>query len=196
VGDAVLPTPLAPPDFACVVAADQNRGIGRDNRLPWPRLRADLAHLKQVTSTTRAPGARNAVIMGRRTWESVPPRFRPLPDRLNLVVSRGDLALPANALPARSLDQALQRATEAGVELVFVLGGGQLFAEAIADPRCRLLYHTRINGVFLCDTFFPAFEDRFILAEALPPHHQAGVSYQIERWRGREGDERQGTTFC
>jgi dihydrofolate reductase len=192
----VLSEELIPPHFACVVAADQNHGIGRDNRLPWPRLRADLAHLKTITTTTRRPGARNAVIMGRHTWESVPPRFRPLPQRLNLIVSHADLSLPGDARQVESLDQALASATLAEVELVFVLGGGQLFAQAVRDPRCRIIYYTRIGGVFNCDTFFPPFEEEFALVEAEPPHHEAGVSYQIERWRARSADERVGTVYC
>jgi dihydrofolate reductase len=192
----VLPEALGPPQFACVVAADQNRGIGRDNRLPWPRLRGDLAHLKEVTTTTRKPGARNAVIMGRRTWESIPPHFRPLAGRLNLIVTGGAPALAGDARAAQSLDQALDEATAAGVELTFVLGGGQLFARAVTDPRCRLIYYTRIGGVFSCDTFFPPFEETFILETALPPHTEAGVTYQIERWRARASDERAGTRYC
>jgi dihydrofolate reductase len=192
----VLPEALHPPQFACVVAADQNRGIGRDNRLPWPRLRGDLAHLKQVTTTAHGAGARNAVIMGRRTWESIPPRFRPLPDRLNLVVSRTTPVLAGDAQLAGSLDQALAQATEARAELIFVLGGGQLFAQAVTDPRCQLIYYTRISGVFSCDTFFPTFEERFVLEEALPPHTEAETSYQIERWRARTPDELPSASRC
>jgi dihydrofolate reductase len=192
----VLPEALLPPQFACVVAADQNRGIGRDNHLPWPRLRGDLAHLKQVTTTTRAAGARNAVIMGRHTWESIPPHFRPLPGRLNLVVSRTAPVLPGDAQVASSLDQALEQAMEARVELIFVLGGGQLFAEAVTDPRCALIYYTRIGGVFSSDTFFPAFEEKFLLEEAQPSHHEADTTYQIERWRARTPDELPGASRC
>jgi dihydrofolate reductase len=195
----VLPEALIPPLFACVVAADQNRGIGRDNRLPWPRLRGDLAHLRQVTTTTLREGTRNAVnavVMGRRTWESIPPRFRPLPGRLNLVVSRTAPVLAGDAQLAASLDLALQQATAAGAELIFVLGGGQLFAQAVTDPRCGLIYYTRISGVFSCDTFFPAFEDKFVLEEALPPHTEADTTYQIERWRARTPDELPGASRC
>jgi dihydrofolate reductase len=192
----VLPDALVPPHFACVVAADQNRGIGRENHLPWPRLRGDLTHLKAITTNTRAPGARNAVIMGRRTWESIPPRFRPLPQRLNLVVSRTAADLPGDARLARSLDEALDQASGAEIEQIYVLGGGQLFAEAVCDPRCRAIYYTRIGGVFQCDTFFPPFEERFLLVETEPPHHEAGVSYQIERWHARSPDERAGAFYC
>jgi dihydrofolate reductase len=176
---------VAPPGFCCVVAADQARGIGHAGRLPWPRLRADLAHLKAITSTTRTPGARNAVLMGRLTWQTIPTHKQPLPGRLNVVISRAPLALPAGVLAATSLDAGLLAATAAGAEQLYVLGGGQIFAAAIADTRCRYIYYTRIEARFDADAFFPPFEDAYVLEEALPPHHENGVSYRIERWARR-----------
>jgi len=73
--------------FAVVVAATQKGGIGRAGSLPW-RLPADLAYFKRVTSTTVELGKQNAVIMGRKTWDSIPPKFRPLVGRINVVLSR------------------------------------------------------------------------------------------------------------
>jgi dihydrofolate reductase len=74
--------------FSVVVGiCKQNRGIGIDGKMPW-RLRADMAYFKQVTRSTHDPLKRNAVIMGRKTWESIPSKFRPLDDRLNVVISR------------------------------------------------------------------------------------------------------------
>lgn len=170
--------------FDCVVAADRAGGIGRDNDLPWPKLRGDLRFLRETT-TQASPGRRNAVIMGRRTWDSVPARFRPLPGRLNVVMSRGALALGDEALVAGSLDDALARAGgEDDIERVFVLGGAEVFRAAFADPRCRDVYLTRIDAVYACDTFLPAMDD-FELVETIAAHHDGGVDYRIERWRRR-----------
>ena len=73
--------------FQIVVAATKDEmGIGLDGALPW-RLPKDMAYFKAVTSRVDEPGARNAVIMGRKTWESIPAKFRPLPGRLNVVLS-------------------------------------------------------------------------------------------------------------
>ena len=175
---------VTPPEFACVVAADEERGIGKDDDLPWPRLPGDLAHFKNLTSQTRAPGRRNAVIMGRRTWDSVPPRFRPLPNRLNVVVSRGEPDLPPEVVLARGLDSAVDAAMAASVETIFVIGGGVVFSDAIRDPRCQTVYYTRIDAAFDCDVFFPVFEDGFVL-ETTEPRREAGITYAIERWRRR-----------
>lgn len=78
--------------FALIVAATEEYGIGVQGTLPW-RIPKDMAFFKHVTThipteSSPDPDARNAVIMGRVTWESIPPKFRPLPDRLNIIVSR------------------------------------------------------------------------------------------------------------
>jgi dihydrofolate reductase len=184
VGPGIKGAEVAPPGFSCVVAADEVRGIGLHGRLPWPRLRADLAHLKRLTSETRAAGARNAVVMGRRTWDTIPAHNQPLPGRLNVVISRAALALPAGAVAAPSLDAGLA-AVSAAVEQIYVIGGGQIFTAAVADPRCRYIYYTRVMARFESDAFFPPFEAAFRREAALPPHHESGVRYQIERWGRR-----------
>ena len=175
-------TASPPPAFAIVVAADLHRGIGKDNALPWPRLPADVAHFKAITTATRDPARRNAVIMGRRTWDSLPRRYRPLDGRLNVIVSRGAPALPDGVLRAASLDAALAAATAAGVESIFVVGGAQIFAAAVADPRCRAIYYTAIDGAYPADTHFPPFEDAFRLDAEDPPPGDADVGYRIQRW--------------
>ena len=73
--------------FQVVVAATKTWGIGAGGALPW-RLPGDLRHFRELTARTADPGKLNAVVMGRRTWDSLPPKFRPLPGRVNVVLSR------------------------------------------------------------------------------------------------------------
>jgi dihydrofolate reductase/thymidylate synthase len=75
------------PSFSIVVAMDSQQGIGKNNNLPWS-LSADLTHFKSLTTTVTHLQKRNAVIMGRKTWNSLPTAFRPLPNRLNIVITR------------------------------------------------------------------------------------------------------------
>jgi dihydrofolate reductase/thymidylate synthase len=182
--DAVV---IEPPRYACVVAADEERGIGKGNDLPWPRLPADGAYLRRITTTTRDPARKNAVIMGRRTWDSLPAKFRPLPGRINIVVSRTIGAVePPDVAVAASLDRAIELATtDAGAESIFVLGGGQLYAVAVDDPRCEVIYYTHVAARFDSDTHFPAFTDRFVLDAEDPPRSDNGISYWFQRWRRR-----------
>jgi dihydrofolate reductase/thymidylate synthase len=148
-------------NFDIVVAADAKLGIGKNGTLPW-KLPGDMAYFKRVTSETSAPDMRNAVIMGRKTWESIPPKFRPLPNRLNIVLSRGNVDLPDHVLLAHNLEQALQlAANDATVENVFVIGGGEIFAAALNHAACRRLYLTDIHSDFACDVFLPRYDETF-----------------------------------
>ena len=168
--------------FDVVVAADLDWGIGKAGGLPWPKLRGDLAHFRRITSSTAREGARNAIVMGRKTWESKEVNAQPLPKRLNVVVSRGTLLLPDGVVAARSLDEAL---AVKDVETIFVVGGAGLFQDALVDARLRYVYLTRVNGRFACDVAMPDLDARGYYrvatwdGEAIGEDN--GVSYRIER---------------
>lgn len=126
-----------------IYARAANGVIGRDGGLPW-HLPEDLAHFKRVT--LGAP-----VIMGRRTWDSLPPKFRPLPGRRNIVVTRQpDLPAPG-AEVAVSLEQALAWCKDA--DRAWVIGGAQLYALAL--PQADVAQVTEIEQAFDGDAFAP-----------------------------------------
>ena len=164
--------------FDVVVAADLDWGIGKASGLPWPKLKGDLAHFKRITCT----GATNAVIMGRKTWQSTEVAGRPLPRRLNVIVTRGELAVPEGAVVARSLDAALTAAN--ACEATFVVGGAELFREAFAHRELRYVYLTRVAGRFGCDTHIPdldALGFRRAEWEGEGALEDSGIHYRIER---------------
>nr|XP_009388833.2 PREDICTED: putative bifunctional dihydrofolate reductase-thymidylate synthase isoform X1 [Musa acuminata subsp. malaccensis] len=147
--------------YQVVVAATRDMGIGKDGNLPW-KLPSDLKFFKEVTMTTSDPSKRNAVIMGRKTWESIPPRNRPLPGRLNVVLTRSgsfDIATAENILMCGSLNSALELLAATpyclSIERVFVIGGGQVLREALNAPGCEAIHLTDIETSFQCDTFIP-----------------------------------------
>ena len=141
-------------NFTIISALDLNRGIGYENRLPW-HLSADLKHFKETTLG-------GTVIMGRKTWDSIPEKFRPFKERLNIVISRGEVNLPDGVLLAHSLDEALELAqVHAPDRKAFVIGGASLYAEAIQHKGCDELILTHVEGEYLVDTYFPEYEDRF-----------------------------------
>jgi dihydrofolate reductase len=110
------------PEIVVIAAVARNRVIGKDNRLLW-NIPEDMAHFKSLTSG-------HTVIMGRKTWESLPPRFRPLPGRRNIVISRqADYAAPGAEI-ANSLENALKLASTAAA--VFIIGGEQIYRQAMA----------------------------------------------------------------
>jgi dihydrofolate reductase len=170
--------------FDIVVAADLDWGIGKDNALPWPRLKADLAHFRKTTS--EAPdGKRNAIVMGRKTWASAEVAGKPLPRRWNVVVSRAGTPAVDGVLIAPSLDAALiATAAAEDIATTYVVGGAQLIVLALADARLRWVYLTRVAGRFGCDTHLPDLDAAGFRADAAWPaadHEDNGVRFRIER---------------
>lgn len=158
----------APPDprrtYQVVVAATENMGIGKDGKLPW-RLPSDLSFFKNITTTTSDHGKRNAVLMGRKTWESIPAEHRPLPGRLNVVLTRSgsfDIATVENVIICGSITSALELLAASpyclSIEKVFVIGGGEILREALNAPECDAIHITEIETNVECDTFMPAID--------------------------------------
>ncbi len=101
--------------------------------------------------------------MGRRTWESIPDKFRPLPHRLNVVLSRDPTFRAAQeSLVAPTLDVALRTLDRNRVANTFIIGGGQVYAEAIVRPECLHIYLTAISAEFDCDVYFPNSSSDFV----------------------------------
>ena len=132
--------------------------------MPW-HLPEDLAHFKRTTLS-------HPVIMGRKTWDSIPPRFRPLPGRTNIVVTRQADWQQNGAQRVPSLREALQQCENA--EKVWVIGGAQIYAQAL--PLADELVVTEINADFDGDAFAPAIgpewheiaRERIVAANGLP----------------------------
>jgi dihydrofolate reductase len=140
-----LPTPH--PSLALIAAVDRRGAIGRGGELLWHE-REDQAHFRRVTMGC-------PVIMGRKTWDSLPGRFRPLPGRRNLVVTRQPHWQAAGAERAGSLDDALAAVTDA--PRAFIIGGGELYALAL--PKADELVLTEVDAEFEgADAHFPAFD--------------------------------------
>jgi dihydrofolate reductase len=173
--------------FDIVLAADLDWGIGKANALPWPKLRGDLQHFKRVTSTA-TEGRRNAIVMGRKTWESKEVAGKPLINRLNVVVSRGALVVPAGVVVARSVDDAL---TTGGVETIFVVGGAGLIREVIERTDLRYVYLTRIEQQFDCDVRIPDLDERGFVRDPWDGERvteEYDVRYRIERLKRGQTD--------
>ena len=150
------------PTVALIAALDRHHAIGRGGGLLWHESE-DQKHFRRVTMGC-------PVIMGRRTWESVPERFRPLPGRRNIVVTRNATWQDSGAERAASFDDALRLTGEA--EKVFVIGGGELYAAAL--PAADELVLTEIDSAFAdADTFFPAY-DRTHFVETAREERTAG----------------------
>ncbi|KAH8353855.1 hypothetical protein KR084_008934 [Drosophila pseudotakahashii] len=149
--------------FNLIVAVCENFGIGIKGDLPW-HIKSELKYFSRTTKRTSDPAKHNAVVMGRKTYFGVPESKRPLPDRLNIVLSTTlqQEELPKGVLLCPSLEAAM-KVLEAKneVENIWIVGGSGVYEEAMASPRCHRLYITKIQQTFECDTFFPAIPDSF-----------------------------------
>lgn len=134
------------PIISFVVAMDRNRLIGAQGDLPW-RLPDDMKHFRKVTMG-------KPVLMGRVTYESIPERFRPLPGRTNIILTRQETYEAEGCIIVHSMDEALEAAD--GKPELMVIGGAQIFAQLL--PQADRLYLTQIHGEFTGDVYFPALD--------------------------------------
>ncbi|KAI9773619.1 MAG: dihydrofolate reductase [Geoglossum simile] len=165
------------PTITIIVAATRSMGIGLRGSLPWQGLKNEMAYFARVTSASTSPGETNAVIMGRKTWQSIPQKFRPLKNRVNVVISHNAGAADLESHDGSFEGPHVAGSLEAAVELlrghfkgptaegsggqkprigkVFVIGGAEVYKSALSLPETRRIMLTRIRSDFDCDTFFP-----------------------------------------
>jgi dihydrofolate reductase len=162
--------------ISLLVAMDERRGIGLDNRLPW-HLSSDLRMFKSLTIGRH-------LIMGRKTFESI---GKALPGRRTVVLSRDPDYRPEGTQTAASLEEALALARDQGEQEAFVVGGSEVFT--LAMPYADRLYLTRVHAVTPADVFFPEFdqdewvETRTFFQPADDKNEYAFTFQQLERKR-------------
>jgi dihydrofolate reductase len=162
------------PLIALLAAVARGGVIGRDGTIPW-RIPEDLAYFRELTTG-------HAVVMGRRTWDSLPDRFRPLPGRRNVVVTRNPAWRAGGADTAGSLEEAL--ALLAQEERVFVIGGAVVYAAAL--PLADELLLTEIELDVAGDAFFPPYDPSLFARAERSPHTSAdGTPFAFVRYARR-----------
>lgn len=147
-----MPAPIPQKNWIAIAAMGENRAIGINGKIPW--------HLPEDFRFFKATTLGHVLLMGRKTWDSI---GRPLPGRQTLVISRSVATLPgATVFP--SIQAVLENFDPQG-RTVFVSGGQEIYTQAL--PHCSQLLATHVRGTFEGDTFFPAFESDFPLAEEI-----------------------------
>lgn len=155
-----------------IYARAANGVIGLNNTMPW-HLPEDLAHFKQLTSG-------NPVVMGRKTWDSLPARFRPLPGRTNIVVTRNADWHVDGVLRAASLEEALQHAAPHG-DTIWVMGGAQIYAQAL--PLADVVEVTIIHQDFEGDAYAPPLGPEWIEATRQDRVSAQGLAYSFVQYQ-------------
>lgn len=134
------------PKISAIAAIDEKRGLGKNNELLF-KISEDLKRFKELTLG-------HPIIMGRKTYDSI---GRPLPNRINIVITRDEKFFVHHVVTAHSLDEALETAKDREVNEIFVIGGGQIFANAM--PKIDRLYLSVVKGNYNADVFFPDYSD-------------------------------------
>lgn len=160
-----------------LIWAEAHRGIiGADGTMPW-HLPEDLAHFRDLTGGS-------AVLMGRRTWESLPDRFRPLPGRTNIVVTRQPAWSAEGAITVHSVDEALTASADDASATTWVIGGAQLYGAAIG--QADRLEVTEIDAAIDGDTVAPAIGAEWTAVSVDPENgwhtSSSGLAYRFVRY--------------
>lgn len=158
---------------ALIVAMDEERGIGRNNDLMW-NLPDDMKFFKSTT-------AGHIVVMGRKNYESIPEKYRPLPNRENVVLSRNDHFQAEDCLVFHRLEDCFSHYSEETERTVFIIGGGEIYRLALDSGKVKEMYITRVHDRFQADTFFPEFNLQEWKEEMIQTHpqddrHQSGFT--------------------
>jgi len=160
---------------ALIVAAAENHVIGKDNDLIW-HLPKDMKFFKDTTKG-------HFVIMGRKNFESIPHKYRPLPNRTNVVVTRQKDYLAKGCLVVNSLAEALQEAEKAKDLEPFIIGGGEIYRLALEQQLIDRVYLTRIHKNYQGDTFFPELNKEWKLLKSdkhlADEKHECDYSFEI-----------------
>jgi dihydrofolate reductase len=166
-----------------IVAYCKNRGIGINNRLPW-YLHQDLKRFKLLTT-----GDDNSIIMGRKTWESLP--VKPLPKRKNIIVSRTmkDTILE-NTVVKRSLTDALNYSNQLNIKNTWIIGGSSIYREALCENLVDNIYATEIDASLYCDVYFPDIPENFVNITNSKWYTQNFLDYQYVHYRNENTVEK------
>ncbi|CZT24326.1 related to DFR1-dihydrofolate reductase [Ramularia collo-cygni] len=205
---------LAQVPLTLIAAATAKNGIGKSGGLPWPMLKKDMAYFARVTKRVppftksasndeseedlkKQASRRNVVIMGRKTWDSIPQKFRPLKDRTHIVISSQDRSKldplpPDDVVVAADISsglQSLQDLIQAGkappVGRAFVIGGSSIYKAALELRQTNSILLTRISKEYDCDTFFP----ESLGGDSSPSAWQRASHTALKEFVGEDVDE-------
>lgn len=164
-----------------IVAVDKQWGIGKDNDLMW-HLPADMRFFKETTSG-------HIVVLGRKNYESIPERFRPLPNRENAILTRNSNYQAPGCLMFHSLESCLDHYKNETERFVFIIGGGEIYSQAINLNVVDEMYITFVDETYNADTFFPQFSENDWTKELFQiqePDERHTVGFKIYKFQNKK----------
>ena len=163
-----------------IVALCRKRGIGFQNRIPWT-FKQDLQYFRDMT----IGNGNNAVIMGRKTWWSLPDSYMPLPKRTNIILSSRaamQKEKQENTHVFPNIEDAKQFCHDKKFDQTWIIGGQSIYRQCLHDPDVQHLYITNIDRNYICDTWFPQYEGEFKL-QSMATTQEKGTVLQFQTWQ-------------
>lgn len=171
--------------FDIILAVDEKNWLGKANNLAW-HISSDLKYFKEITTKTQDLGKVNAVIMWKNTWNSIPQKYRPLPDRINCILSK-DLSknnIGSNiddfVLYFNSFEHCLSELeSKENVENIFVIWWASLYNSVINSEFLEKIYITKVKWDFGCDKFFSWIPEDFVVESYTEWQEENGVEFSF-----------------
>ena len=171
--------------FSIILAVDDKNWLWKNNDLAW-KISADLKYFKNITSSTTDLAKMNAIVMWRKTRESIPSKYRPLPQRLNCILTRGikndDIGSPIDdfVLYFNSLERCLSELeSKENIESIFIIGWANLYNQVLDNPMLDKIYLTKVKWDYDCDVFFDGIPDNFIVESYTDGEIENGIEYSF-----------------
>lgn len=172
-----------------ILAVDEKNGIWKNWTIPW-HIKEDLEYFKKITTQNDDLAKLNALIMWRRTWDSIPSRFRPLSDRINCILTKTihtndtDSKIDDFVLYFNSLEKCMQElSTKDNLDEIFIIWWASLYNELVNDKSVHKIYITKIKWDFACDTFFDWIPENFELESTSEDKKEWDYSFKFEVYK-------------
>lgn len=161
--------------YSAILAMDENNGIGKDNKLPW-RLKKDMAHFKETTTG-------GIVLMGRKTYESIPEKFRPLPNRINIVLTRNKDYKQDGVIVINDIEEIQKLQEDKTIpqdQMIYVIGGAEIYKLFFKHPQLKEVILTKVHKSYDCDTFVKDSEfPQMTYTKSTLDHEDDGTVFEI-----------------
>jgi dihydrofolate reductase len=176
--------------YSIIIAVDEKHGIWKDNSIPW-KLKNDLQFFKTTTITTKSKKKQNVVIMWRKTWESLPQSVRPLPWRVNYILSSWYKENPTinadGSFGFNSFESAHEYASsQKDIEGIFIIGGSYLYNLVLDSEDLQQIYLTRVYGDFNCDVFMWKIPSHFKITTTSEKQKEWDIEYQMFTYKNKK----------
>jgi len=173
--------------FSIILATDDKLWIWRNNNLAWS-IKEDMKYFRDITSITSDKSKKNALIMGRKTWESIPEKFRPLPGRINCILTRKITKIEENnsIFYFNSINKCLEKLSKnKNIENIFVIWWANLYNQVLDNPKLDKIYITKIKWNHNCDVFFDWIPESFILESTSEEKEENDIKFKFEVYKKR-----------